>query len=163
MSDYLQIWPKLCIWHAGRLKLPYFVFYLWVNGLPFEGRDQGYLFLWDIFHLNTTHLVKQWRDLAFQKLGSNCENCFICKFTCSMLISGRVSLQPSAVTITTFSLSSTINFSGSLWMSLALSLVLSLAPIVDGTYFGVTPSCLTIAKTTTCMLDAELGVWICSS
>merc|ERR1712037_992082 len=30
---------------------------LWVNGLPFEGRDQGYLFLWDIFHLNTTHLL----------------------------------------------------------------------------------------------------------
>merc|ERR1711934_69891 len=30
---------------------------LWINGLPFEGLDQGYLVLRDIFHLNATHLL----------------------------------------------------------------------------------------------------------
>ena len=66
-----------------------------------------------------------------------------------------------------------LSVSGSLWVSLALSLVLSLALYlalslaISGShrrwYFGATPSCLTIAKTTTCMLGAERGVWICSS
>merc|ERR1712037_382007 len=43
---------------------------LWVNGLPFEGRDQGYLFLWDIFHLNTTHLLHAHiREVQFAAVG----------------------------------------------------------------------------------------------
>ena len=133
-SDYLQIWPKLCIWHAGRLKLTVFCFLplgqrvaLWrarprisfpLGHLSYECDPPGETMerfslskvrfkLWELFYLQVYLLHADIREGQFAAVGHHHHYLF-----------PEQDHQH---------LSWLLVLSGSLWMSLALSLVLSLA------------------------------------